>query len=557
MKRVFNLLLIVCALCLGVHILLTVVTEKLADTRQLETTAGKAGVRAYNQSIYRDRLYPLGGKPYDSAVLFNFSDSGEPDTIEVVHSPVFFDHDGSGRAVKSGWINKNSGFLVVIRAGQGGIENGRDLIGNHYLNGEPYFQTGMDALLRQDANGDGRIDAEDPIWPSLRVWRDVNINGQAEKDELFTLDSLDIASISLSWSPVGRFLPDHNYLYLSGFFNYADGRQGRMDEVFFQRRPLQRKFTDRLSLPPALAAEVPEVKGSGWVRDLPEAAGQSPALFELVERFQKADRQSQLALKAEIAHSWADTFPDYLSFEDRAAGRYNIIKNNSSAAINPELAGLIKTMDIFTGDYVYRLPHELYPGQELNPAISISGQGEKPDISLICPAEHGRLLSINFSRLVERIYYSLLPSSARMAKYFDGLDLQNAEADFSQTLALFDRKFESDPASALADLLDFRLALLEDEKSAALFFPALEKYIDDKAKPVESSLAIASILNLHPDLFLPFEQYLADWIKTMEPSWGLVSKYQTMKRGRDLAVKEARQKKDKAEYQWGKTKYDF
>jgi hypothetical protein len=58
---------------------------------------------------------------------------------------------------------------------------------------------GFRALAVYDSNGDGVIDAKDPVFANLRLWIDANHDGVVQSDELLTLSSLGVYSISLQY----------------------------------------------------------------------------------------------------------------------------------------------------------------------------------------------------------------------------------------------------------------------------------------------------------------------------------------------------------------------
>jgi hypothetical protein len=99
-------------------------------------------------------------------------------------------------------------FLVLDRNGNGNIDDGTELFGNHSVvpSGQP-VTNGFDALAYYDqhaGNGDGVVDSRDGIWSSLRLWIDWNHDGSTQNGELFALEDWQLSSISLQFQIVSR-----------------------------------------------------------------------------------------------------------------------------------------------------------------------------------------------------------------------------------------------------------------------------------------------------------------------------------------------------------------
>lgn len=149
--------------------------------------------------------------------------------IEAVSTDgnVHFDFDSNQKIENSGWIGKNEGFLVRDLNGNGQIDNGTEMFGNHTVlqNGKNAVN-GFEALKDLDSNGNGKFDAEDEAWSQVKVWRDANTNGIADSGELLTLEQAGIESINLKYDYQKEADENGNLEIQQGTFNRTDGTMG-------------------------------------------------------------------------------------------------------------------------------------------------------------------------------------------------------------------------------------------------------------------------------------------------------------------------------------------
>lgn len=67
-----------------------------------------------------------------------------------------------------------------------------------------FGQCSQDTPILIDLNGDGRIDEQDAVFNSLRIWLDANHNGVSEASELKTLVAVGLSAIDLDYKQAGR-----------------------------------------------------------------------------------------------------------------------------------------------------------------------------------------------------------------------------------------------------------------------------------------------------------------------------------------------------------------
>ena len=217
--------------------------------------SGRGPVFCYLQSQYRAELNI--DTPFSGTQLQRMSDRGVPQcagdnsNAQPIGSPLVFDldHDGihlssrattpfdlanTGEIVRFSALTGRDALLVLDLDGNGRIDSGAELFGNHTWCGQRRCADGVEAIQHYDSDGNGRIDANDPVFSQLRLWHDANHDGVAQPGELSTLRQEGIAYIDLS--------PRMDLAWTDRLGNSAvraitfvrdDQRQGEVHDVWF------------------------------------------------------------------------------------------------------------------------------------------------------------------------------------------------------------------------------------------------------------------------------------------------------------------------------------
>jgi hypothetical protein len=138
-------------------------------------------------------------------------------------SNVQFDWDGDGATESTGWVGSGDGLLVIDVGGDGIIDQRKEIA---FTNWMPYATSDMEALAAVfDTNKDGIFNASDDRWGEFRIWQDKDQDGRSGADELQTLDSIGITSISLTLSGQEQSFADGSMINGTSTVIWSDGRQ--------------------------------------------------------------------------------------------------------------------------------------------------------------------------------------------------------------------------------------------------------------------------------------------------------------------------------------------
>lgn len=237
--------------------------------------------------------FPTGPflNPPASPLVFDLDGDGLEITA-LAGSGVHFDLDASGSRERTGWLNGDDGFLVLDANANGRIDDGHELFGNTADNGFDvlsFYDGRIGGNYYTDPAGgtldlpsyDGIIDSNDAIWSSLQIWRDLDQDGVSDAGELFSLSSLGIQSINLSYSNVNVSVHEHSINQTSTA--QTTGGTMEISDVWF--------VTDRIDTVFDYDPEVigfqgwPDLHAAGDLRSLRHAMHLDTDLAEAVANF--------------------------------------------------------------------------------------------------------------------------------------------------------------------------------------------------------------------------------------------------------------------------------
>ncbi len=422
-------------------------------------------------------------------------------------SPILFDHTGSGVKIATGWLSSHDGFLALDRNGNGTIDNGTELFGDStVLPDGNRAHDGFEALSAQDTNADGLVNAQDTAFAALRVWRDLNQNGISETNELQSLTTAGIASITVAKTENSVLLPNGNQLADLGSYNRTNGTVGDMGtaasmaDIDLAGNPFFSDFVDTIPLT-TVAQSLPDMQGSGLVRDLREAASlptaEATVLASQLATYSAATtKAAQQALLPGLVAAWAAT-----SSQAPHTGGLSTVTYGGGWVLVPAQGWrwysteTVTPMDPTGSAYQQAMSDlnvaEAFNGQRLDSTPIVDGEGNPVTVR----TSDEQIAFLHLTRLaIENSVYDSLALQTRLKPYLDGISLTISEngigLDYSGMVAALASRKTTDGANAALDLADLiRLAPSQDVEVAGA--DVLTQWLSDPATraPLYAALA--------------------------------------------------------------------
>ena len=238
------------------------------------------------------------------------------DGIETVaangYSGALFDLNNDGIRTATGWVKSDDGMLVRDINGNGSIDNGSELFGdNTLLVAGGKAADGFAALADMDSNHDGKVDSGDANFAQLQIWRDLNQNGVSDTGELFTLQAQGIQSLNATPSSTTDSTVAAGTITASSSHTRTDGTTHSLVDINFIQDTFHSSYTTEIVVPIELQT-LPNISGTGRLRDLQQAAALSPALVNALNLCTASTTiTARKTLVDTVLLEWAKTDPLY------------------------------------------------------------------------------------------------------------------------------------------------------------------------------------------------------------------------------------------------------
>jgi Ca2+-binding RTX toxin-like protein len=286
--------------------------------------------------------------PYVDPLILDLDGDGLEITRLNGIDSIKFDTNGDGVKTATAWAGPDDGFVVLDRNGNGTIDAGSELFGDEtYLANGQKATDGFAALADLDTNHNGSFDYADAQFGAVRIWRDLNQDGISQANELKTLNDSGVSSIRLSSVASGASYPDAQLVREGQFYRTGTNTPvGQAGSFLLAQDNFYTEFST-VPLTPEAAA-LPDIGGSGKVRDLREAASQSPELVGKLHAVENASTHAGFKQAvADLMLAWGNDSGYQSASKGALANGYGLIL---SEPLDAQEAGWMNTAVKATAD---------------------------------------------------------------------------------------------------------------------------------------------------------------------------------------------------------------
>ncbi len=128
-------------------------------------------------------------------ITIDLDGNGIQTTLRAEGGSVLVDIDDDGFAEAMDWLSPREGILVLDANGDGRVSGGHEMFNDSPVN---MAARGLHVLDELDGDGDMLLNASDPAFAHLRVWQDINHDGQVQEFELSSFAQRGISQININ-----------------------------------------------------------------------------------------------------------------------------------------------------------------------------------------------------------------------------------------------------------------------------------------------------------------------------------------------------------------------
>lgn len=245
-------------------------------------TNGAQLVNPISNNIFKKVVVPV---EHHKQIIINLDNNQSFETLPIsqkIMFPFF-----SEKKIATEWPKGKAGFLVKSFDG-----SKVEMLGYRYETvARVAAKSGYNALLDLTLDKQ-QIDQDNVNYPYLYVWLDYNQNAQVDKGELISLKDLGITCIDISSMKKTNRHVNSSIITREGTYLKADGSKGSILEVDLFQDPYYREFLNPTKISDKIKL-IPNVHGTGLVRDLQEAVSKRNALLSAAVNYYSKESLSQ------------------------------------------------------------------------------------------------------------------------------------------------------------------------------------------------------------------------------------------------------------------------